>query len=150
MVTRENGGVIARLSLEQKLPLIIGALLLAVIVALTTAAYIEVRTTSIGMASERLTNVTLQFRDLFQQSSAQLRTQIAATANKPGVVEFAKAKTRTAPMRERALADLNYVGPQPEQVVASELRDSTGAVVLSTAAISPTSRGTDTMSVRDV
>src|SRR5438552_4697872 len=89
MVRRQNEGVIDRLSLEHKLPLIIGGLLLAVIAALTTAAYIEVRTTSLGIASERLTNVTLQFRDLFQQSGTQLRTQAAATANKPALVQFA-------------------------------------------------------------
>ena len=94
-MVRKHGGVIDRLSLEHKLPLIIGGLLLAVIAALTTAAYVEVRTTSFGIASERLTNVTLQFRDLFQQSGAQLRTQIAATANKLTVADFAKAKTRT-------------------------------------------------------
>lgn len=147
MVRRQNEGVIERLSLEQKLPLIIGVLLLGVIAALTTASYIEVRTTSLGIASERLSNVTLQFRDLFQQSGAQLRTQIAAAAGKPGVVEFAKARKATKQARERALADLKYAGPQPEQVLATELRDSTGAVLLTTAAAG---RGTDTMSVRDV
>ena len=139
--------MISKLSLEQKLPLLIGGLLLAVIAALTTAAYIEVRTTSLAIASERLSNVTLQFRDLFQQSGTQLRTQAAATANKPALVQFANAKTRTKPAREKALADLKYTGPQPDQVIASELRDSTGAVVLTTAA---PGRGTDTMSVADV
>jgi signal transduction histidine kinase len=145
MVKSTNGGVIARLSLEYKLPLIIGGLLLVVIVALTTAAYLEVRNTSEDIASERLTNVTQQFRDLLQQSAALLRTQAAATASKPGIIEFAKTKSPRA--RLRALADLNYTGPQPEQVLATELRDSTGAVLLTTA---PAGRGLDTMSVGDV
>src|SRR5205823_9699017 len=114
VVTRaDTCRVISKLSLEQKLPLLIGGLLLAVIAALTTAAYLEVRTTSLAIASERLSNVTLQFRDLFQQSGTQLRTQAAATANKPMVADFAKAKTRTKRAREQALADLKYVGPQP-------------------------------------
>jgi signal transduction histidine kinase len=144
MAKSTNGGVIARLSLEYKLPLIIGGLLLVVILALTTAAYVEVRNTSKDIATERLTNLTQQFRDLLQQSAAQLRTQAAATASKPGIVEFARTKSPRA--RLRALADLQYTGPQPEQVPATELRDSTGAVLLTTAA----GRGLDTMSVGDV
>jgi signal transduction histidine kinase len=145
MVKVENGGVIARLSLEYKLPLIIGGLLLVVIVALTSAAYLEVRGTSEGIATERLTNVTLQFRDLLQQSGAQLRTQAAAAASKPGLVEF--AKTHSVRARDRAVADLKYIGPQAEQVVATELRDSAGTVLLTTASAG---RGLDTMSLGDV
>src|SRR5438105_3246815 len=119
------------LSIEQKLPLIIGALLLAVTLALSTAAYMEVRRTSVAVASERLSSITSQFRDLFQQSGVQLRAQIAATSTKPAVSKF--AKTRDLHVRAAALAELQYKGPNPDQVVATELRDANGRVLLTTA-----------------
>src|SRR4051812_17904475 len=96
------------LSLEQKLPLIIGALLIVVIVALSTAAYFEVRRTSLRISGERLASITRQFRDLFQQSGTQLRTQVAGVASKPSVAAFAanRSRTRVATLRAAALADM--------------------------------------------
>jgi signal transduction histidine kinase len=137
--------MLARLSLERKLPLIIGGLLLAVILALSLASYAEVRRTAVRVASERLTNVTQQFRDLFQQSSAQMRTNAAKNAGNPTLVEF--ARTRNPRLRDRALAELRYAGPQAEQVIGSELRDREGAVLLSTV---PASIGLDTIQTKDV
>jgi signal transduction histidine kinase len=124
---------------------LIGGLLLAVIVALAAAAYGEVRRTSMRIASERLVSVTTQFRDLFQQSGVQLRARAAAAANKPALIQFASA--RGARTRDRALAELKYAGPQPEQVVATELRDSSGGVLLSTAAAGS---GPDAFVVREI
>jgi signal transduction histidine kinase len=122
-------GAVARLSLEHKLPLIIGALLLVVILALSAAAYTEARNTSRRVASERLSSVTAQMRDLLRQQAIQIRANAASDSIKPDLVAF--AQTRDARLRARALAALKYSGPQPQQVVASELRDSSGAVLLS-------------------
>jgi signal transduction histidine kinase len=124
----------ARLSMERKLPLLIGALLVAVIAALSIAAYVEVRSTSQQLAAERLQSVTNQFRDLFTQSGVQLRTQAIATANKPAVMEF--ARTRAPRLRDKAREELVYGGANRDQVIASELRDSTEAVILTTASAS--------------
>src|SRR5687768_3086295 len=122
-------GIVARLSLEHKLPLIIGALLLLVITALSAAAYAEARKTAMRTAQERLSSVTAQMRDLLRQQSVQLRT---VASNAPiGADLVAFAKSRDARLRARALAALRYTGPQPQQVIASELRDSSGAVLLS-------------------
>jgi CheY-like chemotaxis protein len=115
----------ARLSIERKLPLVIGALLLVVIVALSAAAYAEVRRTSARLASERLTNVAVQFRDLFHESAGQIRMRATSIVKEPAVVEF--ARTRSPSLRERALADLHKLIPQPEQVLATELRDASGS-----------------------
>lgn len=123
-------GIVARLSLEHKLPLIIGALLLVVIVALSVAAYVEARDTALRVASERLSSVTAQMRDLLRQQTVQIRASAASAPIAADLVAF--AKTRDARLRERALATLRYTGPQPQQVIASELRDSSGAVLLST------------------
>jgi len=135
----------AQLSIEHKLPLLIGSLLVAVIIALSAAAYAEVRSTSFAVAGDRLTSLVQQFRDLFQQSGVQLRGQVSAVAAKQSLADF--VRTRSAPDRDRALADLASAGPQPEQVLATEIRDSTGAVLLSTAS---SAVGIDTMTTRDV
>jgi signal transduction histidine kinase len=141
-----TGGVAKtpQLSIERRLPLIIGALLLAVIVVLSTAAYLEMRATALEVAGERLTNVRSQFRDLFEQSAGLLRTQMAAVGAKPAVAAY--ARTRNERDRAAALAALQYAGPQPEQVIATELRDTSGRVLLSTAP----GAGLDTLSTRDV
>src|SRR5688572_9074262 len=69
-------GAIARLSLEHKLPMLMGGLLLLVIVALAAAAYLEVRRSAVSTASQRVASIALQLRDNFQQSGAQLRADI--------------------------------------------------------------------------
>jgi signal transduction histidine kinase len=140
-----KGGFVARLSLEHKLPLVTGALLLFVIIALASAAYREARRSSLQIATERLTTVSSQYQEALQLSTATLRTQVALTASKPAVVEF--ARTSRSALRDRALDELRYTGPQPEQVLGTELRDGTGRVMLSTAA---PSAGLDTIATNDV
>ena len=125
----QQHGWLAKLSLEHKLPLIIATLLVAVIATISTAAYVEMRSTSVRVASERLLNVTGQFRDLFQQSTTQLRVANAAAARGEAVVRF--ARTRNERDRAAAVAQLRTAA-QPEQVVATELRNAEGSVVLST------------------
>jgi signal transduction histidine kinase len=127
--TLRSHGMVARLSLEHKLPMIIGALLLIVILALSAAAYTEARNTSLRVASERLTSVTAQMRDLLRQQSVQLRAIAASDTIGADLVAF--AKSRDPRLRDRALAALQYKGPMPQQVIGSQLRDSSGTVLLS-------------------
>ena len=135
-LTRTSGEVTttsthrARLSIERRLPLVMGGLLLVVIVALSSAAYVEVRRTALRTASERLLSVTAQFRDLFVRSATQLRAQVMATAVKPAIVAF--ANTHASHDRAAALEALKYSGTGADQVLAMELRDATGRVLLST------------------
>jgi len=121
-------------------PYLIAALLFAAIAAVASAAYMEVRRGSIGAASERLSSVTRQFRDLFQQSAAQLRTAALASANKPEVVSFVEDWKRHAGdsarlfrPRERARAALIADVPQPEQILSTSLVDGRGATMITTA-----------------
>jgi signal transduction histidine kinase len=135
--------VIARLPLEHRLPLVIGTLVLIAIAALVAVAYAEMRRTSLRTGSERLTSVTAQLRDLFQQSSRQIRGQLGPVAKEQPILAFTRAQT--ASTRERALVALKAV--QTNQVIATEIRDSAGKVLL--AATSGTLR-VDTMAVADV
>jgi signal transduction histidine kinase len=139
-------GPIARLSIDQKLPAIIGGLLLAVIIALSVASYVEVRGTSLRIATDRLESLTRQYRDLFQPSVPGFRNQMATAASREGVVAFVAAKNPTKRMRDSALADLKFIPTNPQQVIATELRDAQGRVLLSTAP----GIGVDTMAVADV
>lgn len=120
-----------RLSIERKLPLIIGGLLVVVILALSTAAYVEVRSSAARISGERLVNVTTQFRDLFRQSLGLMRERIVPAASDPAVVAF--ARSRDPSRAEAAVAALRRVATQPEQVVATELRDASGRLLLTTA-----------------
>lgn len=138
-----RGGWIARLPLEHKLPLVIGTLVAIAIAALVAVAYAEMRRTSVRTASERLTVVTAQLRDLFQQSSQQIRGQLGATAKAQPILAFARAQTPAT--RERALAALQAA--QGAQVIATEIRDSAGRVLL---ASTTGSLRVDTMAVADV
>jgi signal transduction histidine kinase len=128
--TRRKAGVVARLSLERKLPILGGCILLVVVIAVSIAAYIEVRRVALDAATARLTSVTAQLRDMLRQSGAQLRMTALGVARQPEIVTF--ARTRDARTREQAVAALQYKGAQPAQIVAVELRDSSGAVLLST------------------
>src|SRR5688500_102345 len=138
-----RGGLIARLPLEHRLPLVIGTLVLVAIAALVAIAYTEMRRTSLRTASERLTVVTTQLRDLFQQSSRQIRGQLATTAKAPAILAFARAQTSGT--RERALATLKET--QANQVIAMEIRDSTGRVLL---AATTGGLSVDSIAVNDV
>jgi signal transduction histidine kinase len=140
----ERAGPLARLSLKQKLPLILGALLIAVMGTLTAASFVEVRATTYRLAAERLASVTQQFGALFAASGPSLRTGMAATVSRPDLVAF--ARNRDPKLRAKALADLKFVSNAPEQVVGTELRDSKGNIVLTTAP----GAGLDTMHVNDV
>ena len=122
-----------------------GGLLLATIVVLAVAAYMEVRRTAARTATERVVNVTTQFRDMFQQSAVQLRTLAAASARNPAFIEFARSRNERT--RAAALAALVYTGPQAEAVIGAQLRDSTGAVILSNV---PPAFHLDTASTADV
>lgn len=97
----------SRLSVEHKLPLFFGALLLIVITVIAAGVYVQMRRIAIGVATTRLTAVTTQLRDLFQQSSVQLRANSMASAR----------------------GTLAYTGPNPELIVATQRRDSTGKLL---------------------
>lgn len=119
----------AALSLESKLPLLIGGFLLVATVALSIAGFAAVRRNTIAGAGERLTSITRQFREIFEQQSQQLRTVAAAHAARPELVAFVRDPR---PVRSgAALAALRYSGPQSEAVIGTSLRARDGGFSLS-------------------
>lgn len=140
------------LSIGQKLPLVIGGLLLAVIVALTTAAWLEVRTSARRSAEERLQAVTTQFRDLFTQSVASQRQLLHPLATHPAIGRFVRS-AGPPDAALRAMRAMREVQLQPEAVLLTEIRTASGRVLLATArdeGLSPASRSAlDALSASD-
>lgn len=129
-----KASVAGRLSIEHKLPLFMGGLVLVVVSALAAAAYAEARVTTLAAGEERLIAVAGQLRDLFASSAAQLRGVARGMAARPELAAFVRARAPSPAAREAAVRALRYTGSQPEQVIGTELRDRAGRVILSTAA----------------
>jgi signal transduction histidine kinase len=120
----------ARLPIGVKLPLVAGALVLVVGIALSSAAYIALKQITVGAATERLTILTAQLSESYRLSIAQLLGQVRSTARNEAVRAYLKAP-RPA-LRQPAMAALEYRGLQSEQVLDVQLRDQSGRLLLST------------------
>lgn len=135
-------GAIARLSLEHKLPILMGGLLMLAILAISIAAYVEVRHTAMTTAGERVSSIAQQVRDNFQQSVVQLHADIRAAAATPAVAAYLASPASGS--RAAALEAMAPQGPGANTVIGTELRDRSGRVLLST---TPTGFHFDTMAL---
>src|SRR3981081_2773768 len=79
---------ISAISIKHRLPSLIGALLLAIIVAATWTSYSGVKESALAVGLERLQNLTKQLAILFQQSNNLLLTKAFTTANNPAITAF--------------------------------------------------------------
>jgi signal transduction histidine kinase len=120
----------ARLSIGVKLPLVAGALVLVVGIALSSAAFIALKRITVGAATERLTILTAQLSESYRLSTAQLLGQVRSTARNDAVGAY--LRSRQPALRQRALAALEYHGLQSEQVLDVQLRDQSGRLLLAT------------------
>jgi PAS domain S-box-containing protein len=75
----------SNLSIKHRLPLLIGALLLLIIVASTWASYRGVKESALEVGNQRLLNLTKQLSNLLQQSSVATLRQTFAVANDPAI-----------------------------------------------------------------
>ncbi len=95
------------LSIRVKLPLLIGALVLAVAGSFAWSAYRGVSEASLFTASDRLGSVTTQIAGLLETSATQLLTNARAVADSPAIRAFLQAPTPR--LRAAALAAMNEV-----------------------------------------
>src|SRR6266404_2894902 len=79
---------ISVISIKHRLPLVIGALLLGILLASTWAAYDGVKESALAVGRERLQNLTKQLAIFFQQSNNFLITRASTTANDPAIRAF--------------------------------------------------------------
>lgn len=128
-----------RLSLEAKLPLLIGGLLLTVIAALSWSAYLAIHSATARAASDGLRFTTTQVVEVIQSAAQKPLGRARAMAADPSL----RALLRSADTRLRGIAmtALANKGSEPEDLLAAELLDSHGRRVLAagtdTAAIGP-------------
>jgi signal transduction histidine kinase len=112
-------GLLSRLSIERKLPVFVSFLILAIILSFSWAAYRGMRATALGVARGRLGSVAEQLSRLLTNSGKQLTDTLARLAAEPDLRRYLAAPS--GPGRARALAALSRSGPQPAQIVATEL-----------------------------
>ena len=117
------------LSIRVKLPLLIGALVLAVAASFSLSAYRGVSQASLVTASDRLGSVTTQIASLLETSATQLLTNARAVADSPAIRAFLQSPTPRA--RAAALAAMRPVGPAAQQIADVELVTTGGARLLS-------------------
>jgi len=82
---------ISVISIKHRLPLLIGALLLGIIMASTWTSYIGVKESSLDVGRERLQNLTKQLANLLQQSNNIQLTKTFVAANDPAIKSFLRS-----------------------------------------------------------
>jgi signal transduction histidine kinase len=93
-----------RLTIRQRLPLLMATLLAGVIVASTWASYRGVKLSALEVGSERLVNLAQQLSSLSQQNAASLLAKTGAAANDPALQSY--VRTPSTPTRAAALSGL--------------------------------------------
>ncbi|MDQ1708053.1 MAG: hypothetical protein QOJ88_1264 [Pyrinomonadaceae bacterium] len=117
------------LSLKHRLPLLIGALLLSVILASTWVSYRGVKEAALEVGRERLENLTRQLVNLSQQSTANLLNKTSAAANEASITAFLRSPTPKT--RSDAAAVLQqFTAPQDPNSLQVELWNANRELVL--------------------
>jgi len=119
---------LARLPIGAKLPLAAGALVLIVGLVMSAAAYIAVRRSHQESADARLVTLTDQLAANYATSIGLLKARVRAMADQPALSSFLADSSPAN--RERALAALIPTAPQDSLVLATELRDAGGNILL--------------------
>jgi signal transduction histidine kinase len=127
---------LSRLSIKQRLPVLIGVLLLGVIIATTWAAYEGVKRSALDVGKARLESLTQQLASMFQQSAAGMATKTLATASDPAIQAYLKSPSSGS----RAAVDSilqPFLPAQDPSCLRVELWDSNRSLVLALPAQSP-------------
>lgn len=116
------------LSIQQKLPLLIGGLLLTMMVAYTWLSYRAVKDGALEVGRQRLVSLTDQLGKLYEQSAKEFGKSTRTMAADSNVV--AVLKTGSLRARDDAMAMLAKAGPRPENTIRTELLDANRTPVL--------------------
>src|SRR5690242_13336042 len=115
------------LSLQWKLPMLVGGLLLGTSILLYTAAYVRVRQEGARAVQERLSGVVDQLAGLLETQSRALAAAVAAEAAKAPVVAYVRSPG--AATERAAFSALEASVAADTSVSAIVVRDSTGEVL---------------------
>jgi PAS domain S-box-containing protein len=117
------------LSIRQRLPLLIGILLLGIIIASTLASYRGVKESALEVGDERLQNLTKQLASLLQQSTALLLTKTLTTANDAAIRAFLQSPSPATQSGASAILE-QFTAPQDPLGLQVELWDTNHSLVL--------------------
>lgn len=127
---QRRAGRWAALSLERKLPVLIGGFLLATTAALSVAGYVAVRRNALSSGAERADVLTTQLRDRFVALGGQLRTLTRTVAARPEVAAY--VQDPSASQRERVLQLFRQSSERTPTLIGVTLRSRDGTTTLST------------------
>ncbi|MCU1268078.1 MAG: domain S-box protein [Acidobacteria bacterium] len=120
---------LSNISIQHRLPLLIGLLLLGILVASTWASYLGVRDAALEVGHQRLLNLTQQLAGLSQQSTALHLGKTVAVANDPAIVAYLQNPSDAG--RPAALAILQHLNAAPDpNTLQTELWKSNNSLVL--------------------
>jgi signal transduction histidine kinase len=123
-------GRFARLSLAQKVPLVAGGLILTVAAAVSVASYLEVRHTARRGAYQHIADVTQMVQASTQGMGAQLARIAHPIASNPAIAAYLRSPDLAH--QPGALVAMLARNASANRVLASELHDDSGRLVLST------------------
>jgi signal transduction histidine kinase len=120
---------LSNISFKYRLPILIGTLLAAIILACTWASYRAVKASALDVGRERLQNLTQQLSALLQQSAANILTKTATVANEPAMRAFVKSPETTSRADVQKLL-LQFTAPQDANSIRVELWNAQGSLLL--------------------
>jgi signal transduction histidine kinase len=124
-----RGWSLANISLKYRLPILIGTLLAAIILACSWASYRAVRASALDAGRERLQNLTQQLSTLLQQSAGNILMKTASVANEPAMRAFLKSPETSSRADAQKLLQ-QFTAPQDPNSLRVELWNTQGAVLL--------------------
>jgi signal transduction histidine kinase len=119
----------ANISLKYRLPILIGTLLAAVILACSWASYRAVKASALDVGRERLQNLTQQLSTSLQQSASNLLTKTATVANEPVMRAFVKSPETESRADVQKLVQ-QFTPPQDAVAIRVEVWNPQGALLL--------------------
>jgi PAS domain S-box-containing protein len=120
----------SRLSIRQRLPLLVCSLLLSVILIFGLISYLGVKKAAMKVGEERLRTLSQQLSTMLGSNTHSLISTTYNAANKPSVRSYVLSRGKDSMMEVRkVLADLQ----KDTSYVKTELRDARNLVILDTA-----------------
>jgi signal transduction histidine kinase len=117
------------MSIQQKLPLLMGGFLVVVIALSSFASYQAVKASSLDVSRQRLLALTQELAQLFEQSSKNEQKATHTLALDSAVRRFVASSGRTP--QSPVLNALHKAGPRPEVTIRTEVLDANGTPMLS-------------------
>jgi len=120
---------LSNISFKYRLPILIGTLLAAIILACSWASYRAVKASALDVGRERLQNLTQQLSTLLQQSAGNILTKTASVANDQGIRTFVKSPETSSRADVQKLLQ-QFTAPQDANSIRVELWNTQGALLL--------------------